>query len=77
MKTKEVATKEVTDSKVSDNGAITKPTPEEELESIKLQYQDSLEKQQQYANIAQRCLGAIEILERLLADEDSASSMKE
>ena len=76
MKTK-VATKEVTESKVSDNGTIEKPTPEEELESIKIQYQDSLEKQQQYANIAQRCLGAIEILERLLADEDSASSMKE
>ena len=77
MKTKEVATKEVTESKVSDNGTIEKPTPKEELESIKIQYQDSLEKQQQYANIAQRCLGAIEILERLLVDEDSAPSMKE
>ena len=70
-------TKKVTDSKVSENGTIEKPTPKEELESIKLQYQDSLEKQQQYANIAQRCLGAIEILERLLVDEDSAPSMKE
>ena len=69
--------KETVTSKVSDNGTIEKPTPEEELESIKIQYQDSLEKQQQYANIAQRCLGAIEILERFLADEDSASSMKE
>ena len=76
MKTKEVATKEVTESKVSDNGTIEKPTPKEELESIKLQYQDSLEKQQQYANIAQRCLGAIEILERLIVDEDSVSSVE-
>ena len=69
-------TKKVTESKVSDNGAITKPTPKEELESIKLQYQDAIEKQQQYANVAQRCLGAIEILERLLVDEDSVSSME-
>ena len=76
MKTKEVSTKEVTESKVSDNGTIEKPTPKEELESIKLQYQDSLEKQQQYANVAQRCLGAIEILERLLDDEDSTSSVE-
>ena len=70
MKTKEAATKELTESKVSENGTIEKPTPKEELESIKLQYQDSLEKQQQYANIAQRCLGAIEILERLTEDGD-------
>ena len=64
-------TKKVTESKVSDNGVIEKPPPKEELESIKLQYQDSIEKQQQYANIAQRCLGAIEILERLIGDEDT------
>ena len=64
-------TKKVTESKVSDNGVIEKPTPEEELESIKLQYQDAIEKQQQYANVAQRCLGAIEILERLIGDEDT------
>jgi len=64
-------TKKVTESKVSDNGVIEKPTPKEELESIKLQYQDSIEKQTQYANIAQRCLGAIEILERLIGDEDT------
>ena len=64
-------TKKVTESKVSDNGVIEKPTPKEELESIKLQYQDSIEKQQQYANVAQRCLGAIEILERLIGDEDT------
>tara|TARA_R110002051_G_scaffold90216_1_gene158871 strand:- start:77 stop:301 length:225 start_codon:yes stop_codon:yes gene_type:complete len=71
MKTKETVTsKEVTESKVSENGSIEKPTAKEELESIKLQYQDSLEKQQQYANIAQRCLGAIEILERLTEDGD-------
>jgi hypothetical protein len=72
MKTKKVTSKEVTDSKVSENGTIDKPTPEEELESIKLQYQDSIEKQQQYAAIAQRCLGAIEILERLIGAEDTS-----
>ena len=69
-------TKKVTESKVSDNGVIEKPTPKEELESIKLQYQDSIEKQQQYANVAQRCLGAIEILERLIGDEDTEPSGK-
>ena len=69
-------TKKVTESKVSDNGVIEKPTPKEELESIKLQYQDSIEKQQQYANVALRCLVAIEILERLIGDEDTEPSGK-
>ena len=56
--------KELTKNKVSDNGTIEKPTPEQELESIKLQYQNSLVEKQKQHDIGQRCLGAIEILER-------------
>ena len=67
--------KELTKTEVPENGTIEKPTAEEELESIKLQYQDALEKQQQYANVAQRCLGAIEILERLIANGDASEKV--
>ncbi len=42
----------------------------EELESIKQQYNDAINKQQQYSNLAQRCLGAIEVLERMAEDKD-------
>ena len=65
--------KEVVDTQVSDNGQIEKVTPEMELESIKKQYEDDLKQQQQYANLAQRCLGAIEILERMVGSEDKQS----
>ena len=65
--------KEVVDTQVSDNGQIEKVTPEMELESIKKQYEDALKQQQQYANLAQRCLGAIEILERMVNSEDKQS----
>ena len=64
-------TKEVTETKVSENGQIEKPTPEMELKSIKIQYEEALKQQQQYANLAQRCLGAIEILERQIKEEDA------
>ena len=62
-------TKEVTETKVSDNGQIEKATPEMELESIRKQYEEAV-KQQQYANLAQRCLGAIEILERMVNEKE-------
>ena len=65
--------KEVVDTKVSDNGQVEKVTPEMELESIKKQYEEALKQQQQYANLAQRCLGAIEILERIVGNEDKQS----
>ena len=42
----------------------------EELESIKQQYNDAINKQKQYSNLAQRCLGAIEVLERMTEDND-------
>ena len=62
--------KEVVDTQVSDNGQVEKATPEMELESIRKQYEDALKQQQQYANLAQRCLGAIEILERMVNSEN-------
>jgi hypothetical protein len=62
--------KEVVDTQVSDNGQVEKVTPEMELESIKKQYEEAIKQQQQYANLAQRCLGAIEILERMTKVED-------
>ena len=63
-------TKEVTETKVSDNGQIEKATPEMELESIRKQYEEAVKQQQQYANLAQRCLGAIEILERMVNEKE-------
>jgi len=65
--------KEVVDTQVSDNGQVEKATPEMELESIRKQYEDALKQQQQYANLAQRCLGAIEILERMVNVEEKVS----
>ena len=65
--------KEVVDTQVSDNGQVEKVTPEMELESIKKQYEEALKQQQNYANLAQRCLGAIEILERMVNSEDKQS----
>ena len=67
-------TKEVTETKVSDNGQIEKPTPEQELESIRKQYEEAVKQQQQYANLTKRCLGAIEILERMVKNEAEISN---
>ena len=66
--------KELTETKVSDNGQIKKATPEQELESIKKQYEEAIKQQQQYANLAQRCLGAMEILERMVKNEEKVSN---
>ena len=66
--------KEVVDTQVSDNGQVEKVTPEMELESIKKQYEEAVKQQQQYANLAQRCLGAIEILERMVKNEEEVSN---
>ena len=62
--------KEVTDTKVSDNGQLEQPTLKEELESIVKQHNDAVQKKEQYANLAQRCLGAIEVLERMIKNEE-------
>ena len=65
--------KEVVDTQVSDNGQVEKVTPEMELESIRKQYDEAVNQQTAYANLAQRCLGAIEILERIVGNEDKQS----
>ena len=65
--------KEVVDTKVSDNGQVEKVTPEMELESIRKQYEEAIKQQKQYANLAQICLGAIEIIERMVGSEDKQS----
>ena len=69
MKVKE---KKVTDTKVSDNGVLEKPTLQQELESIVNQHNDAVQKKEQYANLAQRCLGAIEVLEKMVKNTEGS-----
>ena len=63
MKTK---TKQLTDTKVSDNGILEQPNLQDELESIVKQHNDAVQKKEQYSNLIQKCLGAIEVLERMI-----------
>ena len=67
MKTK---TKQLTDTKVSDNGQLEQPTLQEELETIVKQHNNAIEKKEQYSNLIQKCLGAIEVLERMIKNAD-------
>ena len=71
MKTK---TKQLGDTKVSDNGQLEQPTLQEELDTIVKQYNDAMQKKDQYANLAQRCLGAIEVLERMVKNDKEKDS---
>ena len=68
MKTK---TKQLTDTKVSDNGQLEQPTLQEELETIVKQHNDAVQKKEQYSNLIQKCLGAIEVLERIIKNADT------
>ena len=65
--------KELTETKVSDNGQLAQPTLQEELESIVKQHNDAVQKKEQYTNLAQRCLGAIEVLERMIKNAEKVS----
>ena len=65
--------KERIETKVGDNGVLEQPTLKEELESIVKQHNDALQKKEQYANLAQRCLGAIEVLERMIKNADNSN----
>ena len=67
MKTK---TKQLTDTKVSDNGILEQPNLQDELESIVKQHNDAVQKKEQYSNLIQKCLGAIEVLERMIKNAD-------
>ena len=66
--------KEMTDTKVGDNGQLKQPTLQQELESIVKQHNEAMQKKEQYANLAQRCLGAIEVLERIIKNEEGKDS---
>ena len=70
MKTK---TKQLTDTKVSDNGQLEQPTLQEELETIVKQHNDAVQKKEQYSNLIQKCLGAIEVLERMIKNAEKVS----
>ena len=63
--------KERIETKVGDNGVLEQPTLQEELDSIVKQHNDALQKKEQYANLAQRCLGAIEVLERMIKNAET------
>ena len=67
MKTK---TKQLTDTKVSDNGILEQPNLQDELESIVKQHNDAVQKKEQYSNLIQKCLGAIEVLERMIKNAE-------
>ena len=65
--------KELTETKVSDNGQIEeeqeKSPKQLELESIVAQYNNAIQQRISFDKISERCLGAIEILERQIKDE--------
>ena len=65
--------KELTETKVSDNGILEaeqeKSPKQLELESIVTQYNNAIQQRASFDKISERCLGAIEILERQLKDE--------
>ena len=71
-----VKDKELTNVEVSDNGEAKEPTLQEELESIVSQYNDAIAKRDQFANLATRCLGAIEVLEKMIKKENPEESHK-
>ena len=67
--------KELTETKVSDNGQLQeeqeKSPKQLELESIVAQYNHSIQERNRFDKISERCLGAIEILERQIKDESA------
>ena len=63
--------KEVTETKVSDNGILEQPNLQDELESIVKQHNDAVQKKEQYSNLIQKCLGAIEVLERMIKNAEA------
>ena len=65
--------KEVINTKVADNGQLKEHTLQEELDTIVKQYNDAVEKRNQFDNLATRCLGAIEVLEKMVKKNDADS----
>ena len=66
--------KEITETKVSDNGILEQPTLKEELDTIVKQHNDAVQKKEQYSNLIQKCLGAIEVLERMIKNAEVRNS---
>mgnify|MGYP003132866435 CR=1 FL=1 len=75
-KTKSIE-KELASTEVSDNGEAKEPTLEEELESIVKQYNEAIEKRNQFDSLATRCLGAIEVLEKMVKRNEDAKVREE
>ena len=67
-------TKEVTETKVSDNGEIKSTDSlkmiESRIETTTAQYNDAVQKAEQYIDLKKRCLGALEILNNLKQELD-------
>ena len=71
-----VKEKELTKVEVSDNGKAKEPTLQEELDSIVSQYNDAIEKRNQFDNLATRCLGAIEVLVKMIKKQNPEKSLE-
>jgi len=69
-----VKTKELTKTEVSDNGEAKEPTLKEELQSIVDQANQALAERNKQEDLYKRCLGAIEVLEKLVKREEDNSS---
>ena len=69
-----VKTKELTKTEVSDNGEAKEPTLQEELQSIVDQANQALAERNKQEDLYKRCLGAIEVLEKLVKREEDNSS---
>ena len=67
-------TKETTDTKVTDNGEIKSVNSLDmintRIETTTSQYNDAVQKSNQYTDLAKRCLGALEILNNLKQELD-------
>ena len=66
--------KELTKTEVSDNGEAKEPTLQEELESIVNQANGALQERNKQDDLYKRCLGAIEVLEKMIKREEDTSS---
>ena len=69
-----VKTKELTKTEVSDNGEAKEPTLKEELQSIVDQANQALAERNKQEDLYKRCLGAIEVLEKMVKREEDNSS---
>ena len=69
-----VKDKELTNVEVSDNGEAKEPTLKEELQSIVNQANEAIAERNKQDDLYKRCLGAIEVLEKLVKREEDTSS---